>query len=67
MLDIQYMSEKDKVFYFVEELKSWTITKLYEQKVQDLASVLAATQRLLDYSGDQQSQKNNMITLNLKI
>ena len=43
MLDIQYMSEKDKVFYFVEELKSWTITKLYEQKVQDLASVLAAT------------------------
>ena len=67
MLDIQYMSEKDKVFYFVEELKSWTLTKLYAQKVQDLASVLAATQRLLDYSGDQQSQKNNMITLNLKI
>ena len=33
MLDIQDMSEKDKVFCSVEELKSWVRTKLYEQKV----------------------------------
>ena len=30
MLDIHDMSEKDKVFYFVEGLKSWPKTKLYE-------------------------------------
>ena len=36
MLDIRDMSKKDKVFCFVEGLKLWARTKLYEQKVQDL-------------------------------
>jgi len=57
MLDIRDMSEKDKVFCFVEGLKPWARTKLYEQKVQDLASALATAERLLDYSGDQTPQK----------
>ncbi|KAA0034979.1 reverse transcriptase [Cucumis melo var. makuwa] len=47
------MLEKDKVFCFVEGLKLWARTKLYEQKVQDLASALAAAERLFDYGGDQ--------------
>ncbi|KAA0055009.1 uncharacterized protein E6C27_scaffold43052G001620 [Cucumis melo var. makuwa] len=38
MLDIRDMSEKNKVFYFVEGLKPWAKTKLYEQRVQDLMS-----------------------------
>ena len=54
MLDIQDMSEKDKVFYF-EELKPWVKTKLYEQKVQDLVSAFATAERLFDYDGDQGS------------
>ena len=52
MLDIRDMSEKDKVFCFVEELKPWARTKLYEQKVQNLASTLVVAERLFDYSGD---------------
>ncbi|KAA0038933.1 uncharacterized protein E5676_scaffold227G00720 [Cucumis melo var. makuwa] len=33
MLDIRDMLEKDKVFCFVEGLKPWAKTKLYEQRV----------------------------------
>ncbi|KAA0043300.1 uncharacterized protein E5676_scaffold129G00830 [Cucumis melo var. makuwa] len=33
MLDLRDMSEKDKVFCFVEGLKPWAKTKLYEQRV----------------------------------
>ncbi|KAA0034901.1 uncharacterized protein E6C27_scaffold103G00290 [Cucumis melo var. makuwa] len=38
MLDICDMSEKDKVFCFVEGLKPWARAKLYEQRVQDLTN-----------------------------
>ncbi|TYK13637.1 uncharacterized protein E5676_scaffold299G001440 [Cucumis melo var. makuwa] len=64
MLDIRDMLEKDKVFCFVEGLKLWSRTKLYEQKVQDLASALADAERLFEYGGEQESQKKNMMTLN---
>ena len=66
MLDIRDMSEKHKVFYFVEGLKPWAKTKLYEQKVQDPTFALAAVERLFDYDGDQGSQKKNVTTLNPK-
>ena len=49
------MLEKNKVFCFVEELKPWAKTKLYEQKVQDFAYVLAISERLLDYGAEQES------------
>ncbi|TYK14925.1 reverse transcriptase [Cucumis melo var. makuwa] len=48
------MSEKDKVFCFVEGLKSWAKTKLYEQRVQDLTSAYAAAKRLFDLTNDSQ-------------
>ena len=38
MLDISDMVKKEKIFNFVERLKSWARTKLYEQRVQDLTS-----------------------------
>ena len=41
MLDVSDMTEKDKIFSFVEGLKPWARTKLYEQRVQDLASAYA--------------------------
>ena len=44
LLDIRDMSEKDKVFCFVEGLKPWAKTELYEQRVQDLTSVYAAAE-----------------------
>ncbi|KAA0051479.1 uncharacterized protein E6C27_scaffold55G002480 [Cucumis melo var. makuwa] len=52
MLDIRDMSEKDKVFYFVEGLKPWARAKLYEQRVQDLTSAYAAAERLFDLTSD---------------
>ncbi|KAA0046931.1 uncharacterized protein E5676_scaffold298G00320 [Cucumis melo var. makuwa] len=57
MLDIRDMSEKDKVFCFVEGLKPWAKTKLYEQRVQDLTSAYAAVERLFDLSNDSQDAR----------
>ena len=52
MLDIRDMSEKDKMFYFLEGLKSWARTELQRQKVQDVATAIAAVERLNDYNDD---------------
>lgn len=60
MLDIRDMFEKDKVFCLVKGLTPWAKTKLYEQKIQDIAFVLTTIERLLNYSGDQALQKKNV-------
>ena len=57
MLDISDMTEKDKIFSFVEGLKPWARTKLYEQKVQDLVSAYATAERLFDLSSDVQETR----------
>ncbi|KAA0053302.1 uncharacterized protein E6C27_scaffold102G001150 [Cucumis melo var. makuwa] len=59
MLDIRNMSEKDKVFRFVEGLKPWAKTKLYEQRFQDLTSAYAATERLFDLTSDAQDVRRH--------
>ncbi|KAA0033368.1 uncharacterized protein E5676_scaffold26G00180 [Cucumis melo var. makuwa] len=59
MLDIRDMSEKDKVFYFVEGLKPWGRAKLYEQRVQDLTSAYAAAERLFHLIDDSQDVKRH--------
>ncbi|KAA0063885.1 uncharacterized protein E6C27_scaffold616G00090 [Cucumis melo var. makuwa] len=59
MLDIRDMSEKDKVFYFVEGLKPWARAKLYEQRVQDFTSAYAAAERLFDLTGDTQDVRRH--------
>ncbi|KAA0046894.1 uncharacterized protein E5676_scaffold298G00720 [Cucumis melo var. makuwa] len=59
MLDIHDMSEKDKVFCFVEGLKPWAKTKLYEQRAQDLTSVYAAAQQLFDLTSDSQDVRRH--------
>ena len=52
MLDIENMFKKDKVFCFVERLQPWARTKLYKQKVQDLAAIFTTTKRSLNF-GDE--------------
>ncbi|KAA0067252.1 uncharacterized protein E5676_scaffold231G00330 [Cucumis melo var. makuwa] len=59
MLDIRDMSEKDKVFCFVEGLKPWARAKLYEQRVQDLTSAYAAAERLFDLTSDSQDVRRH--------
>ncbi|TYK28632.1 uncharacterized protein E5676_scaffold2030G00580 [Cucumis melo var. makuwa] len=59
MLDIRDMSKKDKVFCFVEGLKWWAKTKLYEQRVQDLTSAYAAAERLFDLTSDSQDVRGH--------
>ncbi|TYK02874.1 uncharacterized protein E5676_scaffold968G00030 [Cucumis melo var. makuwa] len=53
------MSEKDKVFCFVEGLKPWAKTKLYEQRVQDLMSAYSAIVRLFDLTSDSQDVRSH--------
>ncbi|KAA0046982.1 uncharacterized protein E6C27_scaffold230G001680 [Cucumis melo var. makuwa] len=59
MLDIRDMSEKDKVFYFVEGLKLWARAKLYEQRAQDLTSAYAAAELLFDLTSDTQDVRRH--------
>ncbi|TYK02128.1 gag-asp_proteas domain-containing protein [Cucumis melo var. makuwa] len=59
MLDICDMSEKDKIFYFVEGLKPWAKTKLYEQRIQDLKPAYAAAERLFDLTSDFQDVRRH--------
>ncbi|KAL0413752.1 UNVERIFIED_CONTAM: hypothetical protein Sradi_1576900 [Sesamum radiatum] len=50
MLDIRNMSEKDKLFTFMEGLKSWARLELESQWVTDLWSAMAAAERLTDFA-----------------
>ncbi|KAL0451693.1 UNVERIFIED_CONTAM: hypothetical protein Slati_1147400 [Sesamum latifolium] len=50
MLDIRDMSEKDKLFTFMEGLKPWARLELQRQRVTDLGSAMAAAERLTDFA-----------------
>ncbi|KAE8690049.1 hypothetical protein F3Y22_tig00110929pilonHSYRG00045 [Hibiscus syriacus] len=50
MLDIKDMSERDKLFHFLEGLKPWARLELQRQKVQDLTVAIAAVECLNDYN-----------------
>ncbi|XP_022745098.1 uncharacterized protein LOC111295720 [Durio zibethinus] len=58
MLDIRDMSEKDKMFYFLEGLKPWVRTELLRQKVQDVVTAMAVAERLHDYNDGSSKRKN---------
>ncbi|KAA0066231.1 senescence-specific cysteine protease sag39 [Cucumis melo var. makuwa] len=51
--------EKDKVFCFIEGLKPWAKTKLYEERVQDLMSAYAAVERLFNLTSDSQDVRRH--------
>ncbi|KAA0060660.1 reverse transcriptase [Cucumis melo var. makuwa] len=59
MADVGH-TRHDKVFCFVERLKPWAKTKLYEQRVQDLTSAYAAAERLFDLSNDPQDVRRHL-------
>ena len=66
MLDIRDMSEKDKLFYFLEGLKPWARMELHRQRVLDLATVQSAAERLTDYTFENtHNKKNQTNTLNM--
>ena len=48
MLDIRDMSKKDKMFYLFEGLKPWARIELQRQRVQDVATTMAAAKCLDD-------------------
>ncbi|KAL0437420.1 UNVERIFIED_CONTAM: hypothetical protein Sradi_0449900 [Sesamum radiatum] len=52
MLDIRDMSEKDKLFTFMEGLKPWARIELQRQRVTDLGSAMTAAERLTDFASE---------------
>ena len=57
MLDIRGTSKKDNVFFFINGLQSWAKTKIHEKKVQDLATAIVSTERLLDFGNEASFQR----------
>ncbi|KAL0416330.1 UNVERIFIED_CONTAM: hypothetical protein Slati_3464900 [Sesamum latifolium] len=52
MLDIRDMSEKDKLFTFMEGLKPWARVELQCQRVTDLGSAMTAAEHLTDFASE---------------
>ncbi|KAL0385852.1 UNVERIFIED_CONTAM: hypothetical protein Sradi_2979500 [Sesamum radiatum] len=52
MLDIRDMSEKDKLFTFMEGLKPWARLELQRQRVTDLGSAMTAAECLTDFASE---------------
>ncbi|KAL0448457.1 UNVERIFIED_CONTAM: hypothetical protein Slati_1402100 [Sesamum latifolium] len=50
MLDIRDMSEKDKLFTFMEGLRPWACLERQRQRVIDLGLAIAAAKRLTDFN-----------------
>ncbi|KAL2498924.1 Retrotrans gag domain-containing protein [Abeliophyllum distichum] len=57
MLDIRDMSEKDKLFTFMEGLKPWARTELQRQKVADVSTAMGAAECLMDYQSEPRKER----------
>ncbi|KAL0381353.1 UNVERIFIED_CONTAM: hypothetical protein Sangu_0199600 [Sesamum angustifolium] len=57
MLDIRDMSEKDKLFTFMEGLKPWARLELQRQRVINLGLAMAAAKRLTDFNLENQRDR----------
>ncbi|CAL9078870.1 unnamed protein product, partial [Musa textilis] len=64
MLDIQDMSEKDKLFSFLDGLKPWAQQELHRQNITDLVGVIAAVERLTDFASSEDPRKKKQSTGN---
>ncbi|KAL0282361.1 UNVERIFIED_CONTAM: hypothetical protein Sangu_2955000 [Sesamum angustifolium] len=53
------MSEKDKLFTFMEGLKPWARLELQRQRVTDLGSAMAAAERLTDFNPENRKDRQN--------
>ena len=52
------------MFFFINGLQTWAKTKIHEKKVQDLATAIASTERLLDYGNEVSYQRKTTQALN---
>ncbi|XP_054805380.1 uncharacterized protein LOC129308324 [Prosopis cineraria] len=71
MLEIEDLSDKEALFYFMDGLKDWARVELDRRKVQTLDEAIAAAESIIDYStkskkpnpgssgGDKGGQKKN--------
>ncbi|TXG51782.1 hypothetical protein EZV62_024306 [Acer yangbiense] len=50
IFEIEDMSDKDKLFYFMDDLKDWVRVELERRNVQDLDTAIAAVKSLADYT-----------------
>ncbi|KAL0401398.1 UNVERIFIED_CONTAM: hypothetical protein Slati_4169700 [Sesamum latifolium] len=57
LLDIRDMSEKDKLFTFMEGLKPWARVELQRQWVTDLGSAMTAAERLINFTSETQRDR----------
>ncbi|XP_031131542.1 uncharacterized protein LOC116032935 [Ipomoea triloba] len=58
MLDVQNMSEDDKLFNFMSGLQPWAQAELRRQAVRDLPTAMAVADGLADYHGPNAQGKN---------
>ncbi|TXG73104.1 hypothetical protein EZV62_001683 [Acer yangbiense] len=58
-LEIEDMSEKDSLFYFMDGLKDWARVELERRNVQDLDTAIAEAESLTDYSTQSKEKKSN--------
>ncbi|KAK3184736.1 hypothetical protein Dsin_032022 [Dipteronia sinensis] len=49
MLDIQNMSEEDKLFNFMSELQKWVHAELIRQGVKDIPTVMVIAEGLVNF------------------
>ncbi|KAL0350187.1 UNVERIFIED_CONTAM: RNA-directed DNA polymerase [Sesamum radiatum] len=57
MLDIRDISEKDKLFTFMEGLKPWARLELQRQRVIDLGSAMTTAERLTDFNPENRKDR----------
>ena len=58
MLDIQDMAKRDKVYQFIRTLKPWAKTELNHLDPPNIAAVMTAIERLIDYTSGSITIKN---------
>nr|XP_048324599.1 uncharacterized protein LOC125420961 [Ziziphus jujuba var. spinosa] len=57
VLEIPDLSDKDSIFYFMDDLQPWAKTELKRRGVQDLASAIAHAESFIDYTIQRDSLK----------
>ncbi|KAK0578590.1 hypothetical protein LWI29_012915 [Acer saccharum] len=57
--EIEDMSDKDQLFFFMDGLKDWARVELERRNVQDIGTAIAATESLADYSRPKERNDNH--------
>ncbi|XP_074306255.1 uncharacterized protein LOC141641327 [Silene latifolia] len=57
MLEIADMTEKDRVFQFIDGLKEWAQREIMRQRPESLATAMTAAERLVDYYTERETSQ----------